>query len=574
MCPELINALVEASGLTTELVESALVPAKQLSHGDFSFPCFVIAKALQTDPVKAAKDLGTKIKLPVNIEKFQVVGPYVNFFRAREPFLKQVLTPSKAEKTAEVIERRHKTVIVEYSSVNIAKPFHIGHLRTTLIGHSLDRIFRALGYKVISINHLGDWGTQFGFVFAGCHLWGRPKQASIFDLVELYVRASNLRKQQDAGEVPSEHKDTANVNTLAREYFLRLEAGDAEALEFWQWCLDISLVYLKSLYARLGVHFDYYTGESFYRDKLQSVEEQLRQSGVLTESKGALGVDLGKPLGFVRVFSEDGRSLYITRDLATAEYRVKTWNPEKILYVVGAPQTHYFQQLKAILAKIKHPAAESMTHVAYGNVPGISTRASKGSEDRIWIDALLNDAKERALDAYRNQVEKRPAEVDVESVAEAVGKGAIFFNYLSRSNIKEFNFSWEEALNFQGDTGPYVQYAVARLNSIAARATEEGILLDGEVDASLLVDDDAYKIASVISRFEQELERAARDFEPQHVANFVLELARAVSESYSKLRVLGQEANIAKARLALFNRAREILTQGLELLGVPVVARM
>lgn len=576
MHPELIKAISSASLLPEDLIAKTLMPAKQRSHGDISFPCFVIAKNLQVDPAKAAKDLAAKIVLPENIERFEILGPYINFFRKRSSFVSEVLNANKegSEQLNIRQKRLEQTVIIEYSSPNIAKPFHIGHLRTTLIGHSLDRIYRFLGYKVVSINHLGDWGTQFGFVFAGCQLWGRPEKATIFELVDIYIRATTLRKQQDQAEVPAEHKDKPEVNELAKEYFRKLESGDKEALEFWQWCLDISLDYLKKLYNRLGVHFDFYSGESFYRDKLNAVESDLRKSGALVDSEGALGVDLGKQLGFVRVFSEDGRSLYVTRDLATADYRHKTFNPEKVLYVVGAPQSLYFKQLIAILKKINHPIADKMVHVSYGNVPGISTRASKGSEDRIWLDALLNEAHERAAEAYQSLAEKRPAQVDQEVVAEAVGLGAVFFNYLSRTNIKEFHFNWEEALNFQGDTGPYIQYALARLNSIEEKAKEQGLVAAQSFDPEQLVDDEAFRIITILSQFSETLEKAAADYEPYHVANYILELARAVSEGYSKLRVIGQEKSLAEARLALFDATKKVLKTGLNLLGVPAIDRM
>jgi arginyl-tRNA synthetase len=576
MNSDLIHSISNASGLEPELVQKNLGTPKSLAQGDFAFPCFIIAKEQGIDPHKAAIELTKKIALPKNIERFEVVGPYINFFRNKADFINAVLNQAEGTDISDDYKAKlsKQTVIIEYSSPNIAKPFHVGHLRTTLIGHSLDKIYRFLGYNVISINHLGDWGTQFGFVFAGCQLWGQPQEASIFELVELYIKATTLRKAQEAGTVAAEDLDKPNVNELAREYFRKLEANDTEAVEFWEWCLDISMLYLNKLYSRLGVHFDFFTGESFYRDKLEAVESFLKQSGVLENSEGALGVDLGKELGFVRVFSEDGRSLYITRDLATADYRMKTFNPEKILYVVGDPQRHYFKQLIAVLDKVNHTAAKKMVHVAYGNVPGISTRASKGAEDRIWLDALVNEAHARAKEAYQLQVEKRPSEVDETIVAESVGLGAVFFNYLCRSNSKEFNFSWEEALNFQGDTGPYIQYAVARLNSIIHKAAEQGLEPASEIKAAELIDAEAYRLVVLLSKFTEAVEKAAQTYEPYCVANLVLDIARAFSEGYKTLRVLGQEKELAQARLGLFIKIREVLCKGLALLGVPSVDRM
>jgi arginyl-tRNA synthetase len=524
-------------------------------------------------PPACAEELAKTLVLPAGIERSQVVGPYLNFFVERKTFAKEVLARILSGGSPLKVAAQKKKFIVEYSSPNIAKPFHIGHLRTTLIGHSIDRILRSLGHEVISVNHLGDWGTQFGFVYAGCKLWGRPAEENIFELVDMYVRASALRRAQEEKTVPAEDLDKPDVNQMARDYFLKLEADDPEATEFWQWCLDISLKYLKDLYQRLGVHFDHYTGESFYRKKLGAVEKMLRESGILEDSRGALGVDLGKQLGFARVFTED---------LATADYRHKTYAADKILYVVGAPQSQYFKQLIEIFKRMKHPVGDTMVHVSYGNVPGISTRKSSGKDDRIWLHSLLDEAHERALEAYRSQVVKKaddgttpvPAVADEETLAEAVGLGAIFFNYLCRTNVKEFNFSWEEALSFQGDTGPYVQYAVARINSIEAKAAQTGITPLATCDTSALTDDSAHQVMSLLSRFQDVVELSAEDYEPNHVASYVLDLAKSFSGAYRNLRVIGEPPEVAAARLTLFRAVKDTLKVGLGLIGVPVVERM
>lgn len=570
---EIAEALSAAASLPREQVLKILVQSKELEHGDFSFPCYILAKQWRIAPDECAKKLSHSLKLPELVEKAEAAGPYLNFFLERAPQAAKVIQ-SVLHGGPDLSHERDHTVIVEYSSPNIAKPFHVGHLRTTVIGHSLDRIYRHLGYKVVSINHLGDWGTQFGFVWAGCEIWGHPQDPSVFDLVSLYTKAAALRKAQEDGKTSADDQALPDVNQMAREYFKRLEAGEKEALEFWQWCYGISMQYLQQLYDRLGIRFDHYTGESFYRDKIGKIDAELKQSGILQESRGAWGVDLGGKLGFARLFTEDGRSLYITRDIIAADYRYHTFNPFKILYVVGAPQKLHFEQLKGVLEKMRHPAAERVIHVAYGNVPHVSTRHSSGEADKIWLHSLLEEAHERALDAYRHQVEKRPEGLDEEGVAEAVGLGAIFFNYLSRSNVKEFNFSWEEALNFQGDTGPYVQYALARINGIQAKAAAEGLRCSDDFDAQLLTDDQAYSLVSLISRFQAAVRKAADEYEPCHIALHVLEVARAFSSAYKSLRVIGQEKSVAEARLTLFAAIKRVLEQGLALIGVPVVARM
>lgn len=577
MFSALIDALVNATSLPRDVLERILTRTKDLSLGDYALPCFPLAKEWKIAPPEAALKLKGQLTLPSGLERCEAVGPYLNFFLNKQALARETVSAVLSQGTKfGAGKHSDKTIVLDYSGPNIAKPFHVGHLRTTLIGLALDRIYRHLGYKVVSVNHLGDWGTQFGFVYAGWKVWGTPDHATMDDLLELYRRASGLRKAQDEKRIAPEDADKPEINSIARDYFSRLESGDEEATKFWRWCLDISMEYYLATYKRLGIEFDFYTGESFYRDQLEGIESRLRESGVLADSEGALGVELGKPLGFVRIFAEDGRSLYITRDLATADYRERTFHPWKILYVVGAPQQLHFKQLIAVLKQINHPVAEKMVHVSYGNVPGISTRNSKPGDDRFSLRALMDEAHERALTAYRTQVEKRPEGLDEEKVAEAVGLGAVFFNYLCRSNIKEFHFTWEEALNFQGDTGPYIQYALARLNSIEAKAREEGLMItpSSKIDYSLLAEPGTHELVSLLSQFPERLERSAADYEPHHVALYALDLARAFSANYRSLRVLGADRPVAEARLALFSAIKFVLYTGLTLIGVPPVDRM
>ena len=547
-----------------------IVPSQDLARADYALPCFSFAKQLKQPPQKVASDLVDKMVLPASVKRAEAVSGYLNFFVNRIEFADQIIAALPVQRqSSEPADTA--PLIIEYSSPNIAKPFHVAHLRTTFIGAALDRINRFLGRKVISINHLGDWGTQFGFVFAGCELWGKPQNPSVDQLVEVYVRATNLRAAQeknDQAAIDPADRDHPDVNKIAREYFQRLEAGDQQALEFWTWCLELSLDYLKSSYQQLGVKFDNYTGESFYRPMLPRVEEMIRASGVLEDSRGALGVDLGKELGFVRIFAEDGRSLYITRDIAAAIYRYETYNPQKIVYVVGAPQSLHFKQLIGVLDRMRHPVARIIEHVACGNVPGMSTRAGT----TISLSEYLNEAHARALAAYRTEVQKRPAGVDEELVAQAVAIGATYFYFLSHSNIKDFQFRWEEALNFQGDSGPYIQYTVARLRSIAERANQAGI--QPRHAAALLSEDCSHELITLLSKFRESLQQAQFENEPQVLAHYVLELARAVGRAYRELRVLDETADLAAARLALFDECRLILECGMHLLGIPVIAKM
>lgn len=571
MQTEIVSALSTACGLASDAVAKALTRPKELAHGDFAFPCFILAKDWKLAPPACATKLAAELKLPASVEKTQVVGPYLNFFLNKKNLA--ATTISTVLNQGEQIGKRSQrpeTIVLEYSSPNIAKTLHIGHLRNTLIGLSLERIYKHLGYKVVTINHLGDWGTQFGFVWAGCELWGKPEEPSVESLVELYIRASALRKAQEENTVPAEDKDKPVVNEMAREYFKRLERGDADAVAFWQWCLDVSMDYFKNLYSRLGIHFDHYTGESFYRDKLGQVEEEVRKSGVLEESRGALGVDLGKKLGFVRVFTEDGRSLYITRDIATAMYREATFHPTKILYVIATQQEFYLKQLMAVLEKMKHPVASKMVHVAYGMVPGMSTREGGA----ISLKGFLEEAHNRARDVYRQEVATRPEGLDEEQLAEAVAIGATYFYFLSHSNLKDFHFNWTEALTFQGDSGPYLQYAVARINSIVAKARDNGIVVDGQFDSSSFDDAETHQLVSLLSRFDEILTKACADYEPFYVAQYLLDVARTFAKIYKELRVVGEAPELAKARLSLFVAVRTVLKTGLYLIGVPTVERM
>jgi arginyl-tRNA synthetase len=568
----LAEAISQISGVPANEILALIVRPKESGRGDFSFPAFAVAKAKKIPPPAAAAELAATIVLPPAFSRVESVGPYLNFFldrqRLAERTLQDILT--KREKCAERPSNGRK-ILVEYSSPNIAKVIHVGHLRTTLIGKSIDELYRALGYDVTSINHLGDWGTQFGIVFAGCEIFGRPASPGVDDLVDVYVKAANLKKEQEAESPSADAAAKPSVTTIAREFFLRLEAGDNDAIEFWNWCREGSVQYLKDVYARLGISFDSYAGESFYRDQVPAVEKILRESGFMSESRGSLGVDLGEKLGFVRVFAEDGRSLYVTRDIATALYRHEHYHPEKILYVVAHQQSLYFQQLIEVMRRLNHPVADQMVHVSFGFVPGMKTRSGGG----ISLVDFLREAKERALAVYREEVSKRPEGVDENEVGEKVAIGATYFYFLSNSNTKDFQFSWKEALSFQGDTGPYVQYAIARLYSVCEKAAEAGVAPFGTVDGKLLSDDLAYEVIAILAQLPEVMERAAAEYEPYYIARYCLDLSKAVSRAYRELRVVNAEsAEVSTARLALFTAARYVLESAARLIGMPVLQRM
>jgi arginyl-tRNA synthetase len=570
MKESLVDAIQAASSLSRELIAKSVVPTKDTKHGDLAFPCFLLVKDWGLPPQECSKKLQTLVSLPEGFERCESQGPYLNFFYDRVKAISEVSARVLREGLTYGSSKNRGSIVIDYSHPNISKPFHIGHLRTTIIGFSLYNIFKHLGYTTTSVNHLGDWGTQFGFVYAGCTIWGKPT-SDMNELVGRYVEANLLRKEQDEGR----ELDKPLVNQIARDYFKRLEAGDPEATEFWKWNLEVSKEYYQKTYDRMGIHFDAWNGESFYIQFFDEYVKVLQESGILENSRGAIGVDLGEPLGFARLLTEDGRTLYLTRDVITVHYRENTYHPDRILYVVGAPQTLHFKQLKGIMQRLNHPAAEKIVHIPFGNVPGISTRKMKTNSSEVSLDALLDDAHERARDAYESEVSKRPAGIDVEDVAEAVGLGAVYFNYLSRTNNKEFNFSWEEALNFKGDTGPYLMYAVARLHSMEERARAEGIVPTAAAAGDKLPEEEAWELCTVMSRFESALEKTSQDYEPCTICNYALDLAKAISRAYVKLRVLGEEdRSVAAARLTLFISARTVLATALKLLGIRPLERM
>jgi arginyl-tRNA synthetase len=571
---QLKSALAKAISQSTALAEAEILKVleqpKNPEHGDLAFPCFMLAKATKSSPADAANKLANEISLPKGISKVSQLGPFLNFCFDRNILISSALSIISTEAS----KNKEKTIIVEYSSPNIAKPFHVGHLRATLIGNCLDRVYRRLGYNTISVNHLGDWGTQFGFVWAGCELWGKPKNNSVIELLDIYRRATDLKVEQETdknSKDSSTSKNAQDINSMARQFFVDLEDNKPYATEFWKWCREISLDYLKKTYSRLGVKFDHYTGESFYSDLLVDVKNEIEAAGLLKESQGALGVELSPELGFARIYTPDGRSLYLTRDIATALYRAKTFAFDKAVYVVGAPQSLHFQQLKALLHLLKKPFAERIVHASFGHVLGMKTR---GGGEFIELNSFLDEAYDRALNAYNTQVSKRPEGLDETVVARAVALAAIVFSNLSRNRIKDVHFSWDSALEFQGDSGPYVLYAYARINGIKEKALAAGVTFSDKINSALLVEESAYQLANVIFEFDQILNLTVEESEPAVLASYALNLSKAVAKAYLDLKVVGIDTEIASARMALFERASSTLREVIELLGMTALERM
>ena len=570
----LCNHLI-AIGLDPSFI--SIEKPKNLAHGDLALPVFKYAASLKKPPVQVSEELSNELtkNLPEGFSEVNQIGPFLNFRIDRASFAKAVLN------SKENFDQTQKKVLIDYSSPNIAKPFHVGHLRATLLGHALENIYKFFGYEVVTINHLGDYGTQFGFVYAGCKIWGEPESFSVEGLVDLYRKATTLKANQESNTLTDEEKVLPDCNQIARSYFVDLENGVSYAKDFWQRCLDSSLEYFKASYKRLGIEFDHYLGESFYSDKLPGVIANLRASGILTESNGALGIDFTKEpeteqLGFARIATEDGRSLYLTRDIATAIYRDDRFKPEKSLYVVGAPQTLHFNQLIGIFKKLGSDLANRINHIPFGIVQGMKTR---GSGEFIELNSLLDESHARALAAYQELVgDKKSEEViptnEVDKIADSVGKAALIFNLLSKARNKDVSFSWDEALQFSGDTGPYILYAVARIESVKNRANESFNLQNIEIDYSNFTDDSSFQLLTELDRFSSVINTCIADNDPYYLANYALDLSKTFSAAYNKLRVMGEAENVAASRIALFSKVQIILTQSLQLLGIEAVKRM
>lgn len=558
---EAVRVIARHTGVEAGAVAAMLTTPPKPELGDFAFPCFALAKSLRKAPPLIAEELAAAVAGDLELlEGAAAAGGYVNLTVDRLKFAESVLrgVTAAGESYGRLDDGAGRTIAIDYSSPNIAKPFHVGHLRSTIIGAALHRIFDALGYAVVGINHVGDWGTQFGKQIAGLKRFGAAEDVrDLMALNRLYVKYHE------------EEERDPSLTSEARDWFRRQEAGDPEAIELWQQIRETSLEYFKRIYARLGIGFDSYVGESFFNDKMEAVIEEAKAAGLAVVSDGALIVDLERE-GIdtpALLQKADGTTLYLTRDLAAAKYRYDAYAPEKILYVVGSGQALHFRQLFAVLKLLGHDWHERCVHVAFGLVQGMATR--KGNV--IYLEELLDEARERALAYMRGQIEKRLELEDEEAVAEAVGIAAILFSDLSKQRIKDYRFDWDLAISFEGDTGPYLINAHARIAGIVRKC---GVELDCDADVRLLVEPEAHQLICLISRYPDVLREAARLYEPSVLANYLLELARSLHASYRVLRVKDEEIETAKARLLLFVAVKRVLRHGLTLLGIQALERM
>ena len=548
--------------LTLEEITALIEVPPNKDMGDFAFPCFKLAKVFRKAPNMIAAELSEKIEAKGVISNVTPLGGYINFFvnksQLAETVIKDVLT--KKEKYGHSNLGKDKTIVIDFSSPNIAKPFHIGHIRTTVIGNALYKIYDSQGYNTVRINHLGDYGTQFGKLIVAFKLWGNKEAVEanpIPELLKLYIQF------HDEAERHPEMEDEA------RAWFTKLENGDKEAKELWQWFRDESLKEFARVYDLLDIQFDSYNGESFYSDKMDRVIDIIKDKGLLQESQGTNIVDLEEyNMPPALITKNDGSTLYMTRDLAAALYRKENYDFEKCIYVVGSQQSLHFQQLFKVLELVGFEWAKDMVHVPFGMVALEEGTMSTRKGRVVFLEDVLKQAIEKTKETM---LTKNPNALNVDEIAKQVGVGAVVFQELSNSRIKDYTFSWSRTLSFEGETGPYVQYTHARCCAVLRKAEEE---VTTDINYELLNDVDSAEVLKVIASFNKTILNAMRKNEPHIITRFVLDLAQAFNKFYHDNSILVEDAELRKARLALVCATRQALENGLKLLGMQAPERM
>ena len=544
-----------------ELLEMLEIPPNS-KMGDFAFPCFKLAKTYRKAPNIIAQEIAQSINDNALFERVENVAGYVNFFIDKRIFAESVIGEvlSKKEKYGSSDLGKGKKVIVEFSSPNIAKPFHIGHIRTTVIGNSIHKIYDFLGYETITINHLGDYGTQFGKLIVAFKSWGNEEEVEadpIPSLLKLYIKF-----HEEAEKNPS-------LDDEARMWFKKLEDGDEEALRLWQWFRDVSLKEFSRVYSMLGISFDSFAGESFYSDKMPKVLKIMEEKGLLEESKGAEIVDL-EPYGLspALIRKSDGSTLYITRDIAAAIYRKEHYDFYKNIYVVGSQQNLHFQQWIKIVELMGNEWAKDCIHVPFGMV-SLEEGTMSTRKGRV---VFLEDVLRKAVETTKEIIIQKDTKLDnIDEVAQQVGIGAVVFQELSNNRIKDYVFSWDRTLNFDGETGPYVQYTHARACSVLRKAEIE---LDDKIDFTLLANDDSMELVRLIQQFPFVVGEAGRKNEPSIVTRYIVDVAQSFNKFYHDSPIIVKDKELQKARLSLVFAAKQTISNGLGLLGVAATERM
>ena len=553
-----------------ELIETHPNP----EMGDYSFPCFKLSKELRKAPNIIAQELVNRINIEDSVFfKISNVGPYINFFIKPTEYFSNVISEMILRKYDYGSSKNNldKTIVIDYSSTNIAKPFHIGHIRSTLIGNVIKNIYKFLGYNTIGVNHLGDYGTQFGKIIAAYKLWGNDDQINadpINQLLKLYVDFNNLCKTDE------------NMLETARNYFNRLENGDEESVKLWNWFKDISLLEFQKVYDKLKVEFDSYRGEAYHSQFINDVVKELEEKNLLTESDGCKIVNLDKyNLPPALILKSNSSSTYITRDIATALTRKKDYNFSKNIYVVATQQKLHFEQLIAVLKEMGYEWANDCIHVSFGMVSvkddflGTSAKLSTREGNVIFLNDVLEKSVEKTLEIIN---ERNNTLENKEIVAKEVGIGAVIFQELFNTRIKDYSFDWNNVLNFEGETGPYVQYSAARAYSILEKNDFYSKINNIDISkfSNYEMNVDELALVKSIYKFEDILLDSAKKYEPSILARYITEVAKLFNKFYNSCPINNQEENIKEFRLVLTYCSRILIEIGLGLLGMDTPKKM
>jgi arginyl-tRNA synthetase len=559
---EIIDILKEKVDLSSEEVERAIEVPPEQKLGDYAFPCFILSKKLKKPPDKMASELAAQIKPKGLIEKVYSIGPYVNFKVSKVELARVVLSgiSEEGESYGRDLSGENKTIVIDFSSPNIAKPFGVGHLRSTVIGNALYNLYKHQGYKCVGINHLGDWGTQFGKLIVAYQKWGDEKKLEsdpINTLYDLYV------------EFHKKVEENPTLDEEARIWFKKLEDGEKEATSLWKRFRDYSLKEFQRIYRMLGIEFDSFAGESFYNQFIDSTVDQIEKAGLTRLSQDALIVDLTEyNLPACLLKKKDEATLYATRDIAAAIYRYQTYHFHKLLYVVGAAQKLHFQQLFKVLELLGYPWAKDLVHVDFGWV----LFKEKVMSTRRGTIVLLEDVLDRSVDlALKIIKEKSPDLEDKEKMAFDVGIGAVIFASLSTRRQKDVNFDWKDVLNFEGQSGPYVQYTHARLCSLMRKY---GKPIRKDIDFALLKTEEEQSIVKSLLDYPGQVKLAAKSYEPSIICSYLLDLCSIFNRFYQKERIITPEEDSTRARLLLIGAVQTVVKSGLALLGIRAPERM
>ena len=559
--------VANVSDLELSEIQNMIEVPQDSKMGDYAFPCFKLAKVLRKAPPLIAKGIAENLSGNPIFEKVEQVNAYVNMFISKEEFVKDIVDDviDKGEKFGNSDIGEGKPVIVEYSSPNIAKPFHIGHIRSTVIGNSINKIYKALGYDVIRINHLGDYGTQFGKMICAYRHWGSEEEVikePIKTLLHYYTKFHE------------EVETHPELDDEAREIFAKLEHGEPEEVRLWQWFRDESLKEFSRVYKMLGIEFDSYAGESFYSDKMPRFVKELEEKGLLEESQGAHVVNLEKyGLGIALITKSDGSTLYITRDIAAAVYRKEHYNFYKNIYVVASQQNLHFQQWIQIVELLGYEWARDCVHVPFGLVSLEDGTMSTRHGRVVFLEDVLN----RAVEQTKEIIKEKGVNTDnIDEVSHQVGIGAVIFQELSNNRIKDYVFSWDKVLDFNGETGPYVQYTYARAASVLRNAGEEAVkkAQAKEIKPEYIVSESAYQLAKLIYRFPQVVKEAGDKFEPSVVTRHIVDIAQSFNRFYHDEHILVDNEEEKLAKLALVYAAKTTIANCLGLLGIKAPERM